>query len=77
MIQKILSQINYSFEDLLDCDDLEALRDRFERCDELDAYETFCDKMCPHNFAWAMYDTRRNLLHEVSILSFRNSQFAR
>ena len=48
----------YSFQDVLDCSDLEALRDRFERCDELDAYSVFCDKMCACDFAWSMHDTR-------------------
>ena len=41
-----------------DHSDLEALRDRFERCDELDAYSVFCDKMCACDFAWSMHDTR-------------------
>ena len=47
----------YSFEDLLDTSVLEALRDRFERFEEMETYNTFCDKMCPYDFAWAIHDT--------------------
>ena len=58
------------FEDVLDRDDLEALRDRFERCDELNAYNSFCDKMCTSDFAWAMHDTRSNFRHEIFIVLY-------
>ena len=47
---KILKRSMYSFEDILDSDDLEALRDRFERCDEIDACNAFTDKMCAYDF---------------------------
>ena len=68
----------YSFEDVLDCDDLEALRDRFEQCEELNAYNTFCDKMCPYDFAWAMHDTRSNFRHKIFIVLYvRDSKFNR
>ena len=65
----------YSFEDILDSDDLEALRDRFERCDETDAFNVFTDKMCAYDFAWAMHDTRRNFCNNILIVfSERNSE---
>ena len=41
---KALKRSMYSFEGVLNCDDLEALRDRFEQCEALNAYNTFCDK---------------------------------
>ena len=63
-----LKRSMYSFQDVLNGSDLEALRDRFERCDELAAYESFCDKMCPYDFAWAMHDTRSNFRHKIFIV---------
>ena len=63
------------FEDVLDRDDLEALRDRFERCDEMDAFNSFSDKMCAYDFDWAMHDTRRNFRNNILIVFYvRNSE---
>ena len=60
----------YIFEDILDSDDLEALRDRFERCDEIDAFNAFNDKMCAYGFAWVMHDTRRNFRNNILIVLY-------
>ena len=63
------------FEDVLDRDDLEALRDRFERCDEMDAFNSFSDKMSAYDFVSAMHDTRRSFRNSILIVfSERNSE---
>ena len=75
---KSLKRSMYSCEDVLDRDDLEVLRDRFERCDEMDAFNWFSDKMCAYDFAWAMHNMRRNFRNNTLIVLYvRDSEWNR
>ena len=48
----------YSFADVLDESDLEALKHRFHLVDQEDVFEMYVEKMDAYDFAWALYDTK-------------------
>ena len=53
-----LKRLRHSISDILDEADLQALKDRFEKASEIEAYNAFCEKMDPTEFAYAIQDIR-------------------
>ena len=57
-LSNTLKRSRYSVTDILDEADLEASQDRFEKADEIEAYNSFCEKMDPAELACAIQDIR-------------------